>query len=104
MMDYLSVYLSYKQGQRAGSPVGLKFLYGFIIFLILFKPIVWVLKVTGIFALLQLLGLINAQGEFSFLGLFGWLIALSVLAIVLKIVGSILFGISNFLIGIANKK
>lgn len=103
MMDYLSVFLSYKQGQRQGSPTGFKFLIGFLLFLLLFKPIVWVLKVTGIFSLLQWVGLINEQGYFDFVSLFILLVCLAILAVVLSVISVIFFGISSFLIGRAIK-
>ncbi len=103
MMDYLSIFLSYKQGRRNGTPVGLKFLVGFFIFLLLFRPIVWVLKVTGIFSLLQWIGLINEKGYFDFVSLFILLVCLFILAGVLSVVGTVLFGISSFLIGRSNK-
>lgn len=104
MMDYLSIFLSYKQGKKHGTPVGLKFLIGFVVFLLLFKPIVWVLKVTGIFSFLQWIGLINEQGYFDFVSLFILLVCVAILAGVLSVIGAVLFSISNFLIGRANKR
>jgi hypothetical protein len=103
MLNYLSIFLSYKQGQRNGSIPGLYALLGIGVFLLLFKPIVWVLKVTGIFSLLQWMGLINEQGYFDFVAAFLYLVGFVVLAGVLALIGTILFGLSSFLIGKAHK-
>lgn len=100
MMDFLAIAYNYEKGKRNGSILAI---VAFVLFLIFFKPLVWVIKVTGIFSLLQWMQLIDSHGDFSFVALFVYMIGLVVLLAAISIVHGIFSAISDFLIGLGNK-
>lgn len=103
MLDWISIYLNYERGKASGHG-GFRFIIAFVLFLILFKPIVWLMKVTGIFSLLQWTGLIDTQGSFSFEMAFVYIMLFFVLGLVLAMVGYIWSTITTFLIAHGNKR
>lgn len=103
MLDVLSVFLNYERGKASGYG-GFRFIVAFVVFLILFKPIVWLMKITGIFNLLQWTGLIDPQGMFSFEMAFVYFMLFGVFLVGLVIIGSVFSWLSMFLIAQGNKK
>lgn len=100
MMDLLNIVYQKEQGTRNGSLHGI---LAIVIFLVLFKPIVWILKVTGIFSLLQWMRLIDAHGYFDFVALFVYFMGFIALILVWRAVYIIYDSISDYLIGLGNK-
>lgn len=99
MMDFVNIAYQYNRGKESGHLPTLLIIIGFFL---LFKPIVFIMKITGIFALLQWVGLINEHGYFDFVTAALFLLYFVLFMIVAKIVFWIFFGISNFLISISN--
>lgn len=102
MLDMLSVYLNYERGKASGHG-GLRFIVAFVLFLIFFKPIVWVMKITGIFALIQWTGLIDPQGMFSFEMAFVYFMLFAVFIFTVCIIGIFFSWLSTFLISSGNR-
>ncbi|MEX3623682.1 hypothetical protein [Viridibacillus arvi] len=100
MMDLITIFAAHEQGKRNGS---IHFLVAFVLFLIFFKPIVWIMKVTGVFSLLQWMKLITPQGYFSFEAGFLYILALVALFAVISVVSYVCSEISDFFIDLGNK-
>ena len=103
MLELFSVYLNYERGKASGHGA-FRFVVAFVLFLIFFKPIVWLMKVTGVFALIQWTGLIDPQGMFSFEMAFVYFMLFFVFLIAVCVIGLVFSGISSFLITQGNKK
>lgn len=102
MMDLLCVALNAGPG-RAKSGAFTKVFITVFLCLLAFKPLVWVMKITGIFSLLQWMNLINEQGYFSFEVTLVYLFFFAMGCIALTVIGSILMSISGFLVEQGNK-